>query len=684
VAAVYDFNDNLHIVWVTSSADATYDNTLWHWSEGTGVSKVATNRVQTANPGTFMLSINKMTLGVGANPADTAYNYLYLLYSKYSDDDASAAGNANSEVYLKASTNAGASWGPEINLTNTPSDNCLPGECHSEVYASIAERVDSFLYVFYLDDKDAGAYFFSTAEGEATLNAARYIKYPRPLVPAIANMVYSPGQMITPARWATNGGSTADSMKFDNAGTATLYVQISGPTYVNISPINFNIAELGSTQTVNLTFNGAGLADTFLVDSLKILSNHDTSGVIYSDTQYLKFHFVVTDTFYYPEFDSVDAGRLKTMVSNIGNIGNQQDGWMMNFDGYDFLFEFTPVFVTPDFGGYGPVGFTWLHEHNDFLAEANLVIEPGVPKAQLPWKKPIVIKDKFALPFPGRLNAGVPYWDLWGYWTKYSKIIIDPGNFPCPNWIKIKNWWKWNPPPKWWNDLTGPTTPLPGYFGIGADWDVPAEASGKNKGGYDDVMGLIWQKADTIAFNNYYGSFLFLSAAVIKGGDTTYKGTAPLGAHVLRNKTQLYPSGGYNDDSLYKYMSTPGWSVEQDSAQDMNILMSMAYEPAPNATSVIALEYALIVSDVGLDSLKRIASALKKGPGDANADGKVTVSDVVYLINYLFKGGPEPWLAYSDANGDGKVTVSDVVYLINYLFKGGAAPVIPLWDDWSW
>jgi len=28
-------------------------------------------------------------------------------------------------------------------------------------------------------------------------------------------------------------------------------------------------------------------------------------------------------------------------------------------------------------------------------------------------------------------------------------------------------------------------------------------------------------------------------------------------------------------------------------------------------------------------------------------------------------------LMYSDANGDSKVTVSDVVYLVNYLFKGG-------------
>lgn len=61
--------------------------------------------------------------------------------------------------------------------------------------------------------------------------------------------------------------------------------------------------------------------------------------------------------------------------------------------------------------------------------------------------------------------------------------------------------------------------------------------------------------------------------------------------------------------------------------------------------------------------------------GDANADNKITVADVVYLISYLFKGGPPPNpLIKGDANGSGKVTVADVVYLISYLFKGGPPP----------
>jgi hypothetical protein len=61
--------------------------------------------------------------------------------------------------------------------------------------------------------------------------------------------------------------------------------------------------------------------------------------------------------------------------------------------------------------------------------------------------------------------------------------------------------------------------------------------------------------------------------------------------------------------------------------------------------------------------------------GDANGDGTINSSDVVFLINYLFKNGPAPdplWLG--DCNCDELINSSDVVYLINYLFKGGPSP----------
>jgi hypothetical protein len=61
--------------------------------------------------------------------------------------------------------------------------------------------------------------------------------------------------------------------------------------------------------------------------------------------------------------------------------------------------------------------------------------------------------------------------------------------------------------------------------------------------------------------------------------------------------------------------------------------------------------------------------------GDANGDGEITPSDAVYLINYLFIGGPAPVpLEAGDANSDGVVSSADIVYLINYLFSNGPPP----------
>ncbi len=62
--------------------------------------------------------------------------------------------------------------------------------------------------------------------------------------------------------------------------------------------------------------------------------------------------------------------------------------------------------------------------------------------------------------------------------------------------------------------------------------------------------------------------------------------------------------------------------------------------------------------------------------GDANGDDNINVSDAVFIINYVFIGGPAPdTLCVGDANGDGGVNVSDAVWIINYIFVGGPPPV---------
>jgi hypothetical protein len=62
-------------------------------------------------------------------------------------------------------------------------------------------------------------------------------------------------------------------------------------------------------------------------------------------------------------------------------------------------------------------------------------------------------------------------------------------------------------------------------------------------------------------------------------------------------------------------------------------------------------------------------------PGDPNYDGKTDIVDVVYLVNYIFRGGPPICVEKSgDVSCDDEVTVVDIVYLIGYLFKGGPPP----------
>lgn len=68
--------------------------------------------------------------------------------------------------------------------------------------------------------------------------------------------------------------------------------------------------------------------------------------------------------------------------------------------------------------------------------------------------------------------------------------------------------------------------------------------------------------------------------------------------------------------------------------------------------------------------------------GDADGSGAVDIDDVVYLINYIFSGGPAPIpLLAGDADCSGTVDIDDVVYLINYIFSGGPAPGDPDGDS---
>ena len=64
--------------------------------------------------------------------------------------------------------------------------------------------------------------------------------------------------------------------------------------------------------------------------------------------------------------------------------------------------------------------------------------------------------------------------------------------------------------------------------------------------------------------------------------------------------------------------------------------------------------------------------------GDINDDGgDPDISDLVYLVDYMFQGGPPPplmWAADVDGSGGAFPDIADLVYLVDFMFLGGPAP----------
>jgi hypothetical protein len=214
--------------------------------------------------------------------------------------------------------------------------------------------------------------------------------------------------------------------------------------------------------------------------------------------------------------------------------------------------------------------------------------------------------------------------------------------------------------------------------GLFHDFDVNRHG-GYNLGGGDSTVNTIWQD-DT-------AGAVMVTLVPETPGLISPNGTLGEQNSYLYNEVP----GPY--DSLYALMNVANWSLPNTAPPTFDwsvLLVQPKYDLAPSASmlnSYFMWGYEGLPDDsaVGNTKMKKDARhklfyMLKwKGfyRGDVNCDGKLDVADVIYMINYLFKGGPKPkpMVNQGDVNNDGKTDVADVIYIINYLFKGGPAPL---------
>lgn len=207
-------------------------------------------------------------------------------------------------------------------------------------------------------------------------------------------------------------------------------------------------------------------------------------------------------------------------------------------------------------------------------------------------------------------------------------------------------------------------TTLTVYPGLMSDFDI--NNSGNNIADYEAPNDLVYMKDNS---SQRTAGFAMLSGS----------------AYNLRaiHNPDLVWGNSFTDNVAYDQLSASS-NVDGLSPSDYSALLSFGpvlLKANISQTFSVALLYST-TGVSGLTAALEMARAFNQGItidyGDANSDGSVNVADAVFIINYVFKGGPAPDpLENGDANCDGDVNVADGVYIINYVFKGGPEPGCP-------
>jgi hypothetical protein len=235
--------------------------------------------------------------------------------------------------------------------------------------------------------------------------------------------------------------------------------------------------------------------------------------------------------------------------------------------------------------------------------------------------------------------------------------------------------------------------------GEALDWDIPNFDHGSNnESGYDPDRKIIYQyccttdPCDSTQACQRYGGIAPPLNAEFKNSMT------------LQNSIYVYNTGPFGEDAPLPPDTIYGPSLAAlDSCEDLFTLVTFdVYDLDPADTQCVIKILATSKQDPAAAQLKLSVgdahffasdhedipcpspTVCDCMPGDANGDGSINVGDAVYLISFVFKGGPAPTpyaTCSGDANCDCAANVGDAVFIIAYVFKGGPAPCVC--DEWE-
>lgn len=226
-----------------------------------------------------------------------------------------------------------------------------------------------------------------------------------------------------------------------------------------------------------------------------------------------------------------------------------------------------------------------------------------------------------------------------------------------------------------------------GHTGDQLRWDIYSNGSLWNSFGFSlggNVRHGFWYVAAGLPPGSGYGSWnvkIFVNGTQVAQQDFTYD-TNPNQAPTFPRQVVEMSSNATHvseltatdlDGSIFWYKVQAGpWNGQFKQYGGRG--RKYQYTPSPDLAGSDSVKiYA--VDDQNLTGPSGYLVFRFHPCGDANGNFSVNISDAVYLIAYVFSGGPAPVpLETGDVDCNGIVNISDLVYLTGYVFNGSPSP----------
>jgi len=612
VAACYDYNDSLHIVWTAAWYDSVIGQTsndanLYHWSKATGISMIASGYWGGTNPGYCNRNISKMSISAmdtiyhpGGNPDSV---YLYCIWTQFDTGDNSANSYTNGEVYGSGSFDGGNTWGGIYNLTNTKTPNCAPGSCLSEHWSSLAQTMyNGDLHIQYICDRDPG-WAIGDYPSQWMDNPAMYLHlsaWPVTRVPRVYYRIDSPNRWYGPPLKIAPWGSQTLPFELFNIGNDNLHywLQSDNPQIqVSVNPEGWIVPRASVTVEAIVE----GYPNRFIDGNLTLQTN-EGGGKSYQ----LPVQAIVANDYFECPYDPQTYNILENGVLCLYTNANGQE-WIHDigtFPGekYEVFFNGGTIVATTQ-AGDTLVG-RYMGENDQHAGAREKLYINDYNDHWILYTRNVFMHD---------LNP--PADTKWWWWEMSQEIVFFKNNATeARKHLVIKyvtaerhdppSWWPTHPPFTGYEDT---------YVGMAMDincpwgdwWWIYNRNRAGNWAGYDDGKNIAWQRGWTVGgypwppYDNYYCGIAL--------ADPTAS-LVPYGAHNVRSDVYLYPQvpWGWKDGELYQLASTSGNTVQApDSSVDRaQVLTAQKINAGNDPNARVSFTVVEVVAPGGLEQLQ--------------------------------------------------------------------------------